>query len=224
MSTVSIYEEVKYLVRIEDTIQAFSGVELNKKGTKLFGTCPFHEDKSPSLAVYPNKNDFYCFGCGTGGDSISFVEKLLNITSFEAAKAISDRFNVNKSIDVNLISKINSIKAKYNQAKLFQEECTEKYKLVVDTKKHIEDLARQGIYTTPVLVSKTIHLEGYLDILLFGNDKDKLHLLNSKDIDKNLSIISLELKKCKEKGEDWTKQIFVERNKPINFRIHEADR
>ena len=60
------------------------GVKLRRSGRRLGGLCPFHEDRSPSLAVYPETESFYCFGCGAGGDVIDFVRRAQGVGFREA--------------------------------------------------------------------------------------------------------------------------------------------
>lgn len=66
-------EEVKFRNPIEDVVSSY--VTLKRAGSKLTGLCPFHSEKTPSFTVSPENNLFYCFGCGTGGDTITFVMK-----------------------------------------------------------------------------------------------------------------------------------------------------
>ena len=66
--------EVKRRHPIEEVI-AGHGVELRPQGGRLAGRCPFHDDRSPSLVVYPETRSYYCFGCGAGGDAIDFVRR-----------------------------------------------------------------------------------------------------------------------------------------------------
>ena len=67
----SFIEEVKYRNRIDDVIGSY--VYLKRAGSNYQGLCPFHSEKTPSLTVFPNTETFHCFGCGAGGDVISFV-------------------------------------------------------------------------------------------------------------------------------------------------------
>lgn len=60
---------------------------LRKSGNKFMGKCPIHDDKNPSMAVYPNTQSFYCFACGAKGDVISFVMAVEN-TDFRGAVSI----------------------------------------------------------------------------------------------------------------------------------------
>ncbi|MDO8613268.1 MAG: CHC2 zinc finger domain-containing protein [Dehalococcoidia bacterium] len=69
---------------IEDVVCRF-GVELRPVGRRLVGSCPFHRDGRPSLAVYPDNDSYFCFGCGAGGDVIDFVARLHGVGFKQAA-------------------------------------------------------------------------------------------------------------------------------------------
>ena len=56
---------------IADLISSY--VVLKRRGKNLVGLCPFHNEKTPSFTVYPESESFYCFGCGAGGEAISFI-------------------------------------------------------------------------------------------------------------------------------------------------------
>ena len=66
-------------------------VDLRRRGKNLIGLCPFHNEKTPSFTVYPDTQSFYCFGCGAGGEIISFVRRIENIDYIEAVKSLADR-------------------------------------------------------------------------------------------------------------------------------------
>lgn len=66
-------------------------VRLVKKGQRYVGLCPFHQDRSPSFTVSPEKQFFYCFGCGTGGDALKFLMLRENLTFPEALERLADR-------------------------------------------------------------------------------------------------------------------------------------
>ncbi len=66
-----------------------SHVNLKRRGKTLVGLCPFHNEKTPSFTVYPDTRSFYCFGCGAGGDVISFVRRIENLDYIEAVKAVA---------------------------------------------------------------------------------------------------------------------------------------
>ena len=82
---------------IEQVIQSY-GIELKQRGQSLIGLCPFHDDKTPSLSVTPEKGLFHCFGCSAGGDVITFVEKIENISNKEAIQRLDvDTFVPNRT-------------------------------------------------------------------------------------------------------------------------------
>ena len=79
-----------------DIVEVISGyVRLQKKGSNYFGLCPFHNEKSPSFSVSGAKQMYYCFGCGAGGNVITFLMEYENCTFQEAVKALADRAGVN---------------------------------------------------------------------------------------------------------------------------------
>ena len=87
-----IIEEVRSRNDIVDVISSY--VKLQKKGGSYFGLCPFHNEKSPSFSVSGNKQMFYCFGCGEGGNVFSFLMKYENMTFSESLKQLADRSGV----------------------------------------------------------------------------------------------------------------------------------
>ena len=69
-------------------------VRLRKVGKRYTGLCPFHNEKTPSFSVDPGTQFFYCHGCHVGGDVISFVEKIENLSFFEARNALAERHGI----------------------------------------------------------------------------------------------------------------------------------
>ena len=88
-----LIEEVRTKSDIVDVISGY--VRMQKKGSNFFGLCPFHNEKSPSFSVSPSKQIFYCFGCGAGGNVITFLMKYENATFQEAVKMLADRAGIN---------------------------------------------------------------------------------------------------------------------------------
>ena len=85
-------EYIQEVVRrndIEELIGQY--VQLRRRGRTLVGLCPFHNEKSPSFTVYPDTQSFYCFGCGAGGDAITFVRKINNLSYVESVKQLASR-------------------------------------------------------------------------------------------------------------------------------------
>ncbi len=87
-----LIEEVRSRNDIVDVISGY--VRLQKKGSTYFGLCPFHNEKTPSFSVSPNKQMYYCFGCGAGGNVFTFVMQYENFTFQEAMQSLADRAGV----------------------------------------------------------------------------------------------------------------------------------
>jgi DNA primase len=74
---------------ITDVVSQY--VQLTKKGGNLFGLCPFHNEKTPSFSVSPEKQIYHCFGCGKGGGVVNFIMEIENLSFPEAVKFLADR-------------------------------------------------------------------------------------------------------------------------------------
>lgn len=85
----SFLQELKMKTDIEDVISTY--VTLKRRGATLVGLCPFHNEKTPSFTVYPATQSFYCFGCGAGGDAITFLKKIVNLDYLDAVKTLAQR-------------------------------------------------------------------------------------------------------------------------------------
>ena len=85
----SFLQELKMKTDIEDVISTY--VTLKRRGATLVGLCPFHNEKTPSFTVYLATQSFYCFGCGAGGDAITFVKKIENLDYLDAVKTLAQR-------------------------------------------------------------------------------------------------------------------------------------
>lgn len=118
-----IIEEVRQRNDIVDVISTY--VKLKKTGSNYMGLCPFHNEKSPSFSVSGTKQMYHCFGCGVGGNVITFVMEYENYNFVEAVKALADRCGMQlpemtqssearKQADIrNKILEINKEAAKY---------------------------------------------------------------------------------------------------------------
>lgn len=87
-----IIEEVRSRNDIVDVISTY--VKLQKKGSSYFGLCPFHNEKSPSFSVSRQKQMYYCFGCGAGGNVFTFLMEYENYSFVEALQYLADRAGV----------------------------------------------------------------------------------------------------------------------------------
>ena len=87
-----LIEEIRARNDIVDVISGY--VRLQKKGSSYFGLCPFHNEKSPSFSVSRQKQMYYCFGCGAGGNVYTFLMEYENFTFQEAVKFLADRAGI----------------------------------------------------------------------------------------------------------------------------------
>lgn len=82
-------QELKIRSDITDVVSSY--VSLRRRGRNMVGLCPFHGEKTPSFNLYPENGSFYCFGCGAGGDVITFIRRIENLDYMEAVKFLSQR-------------------------------------------------------------------------------------------------------------------------------------
>ena len=123
-----LVEEVRMRNDIVDVISGY--VKLQKKGSSYFGLCPFHNEKSPSFSVSREKQMYYCFGCGAGGNVFTFIMEYENYSFVEALKFLAERAGIDlpeveyskeakEKADLKLtILEINKLAAKYFYAQL----------------------------------------------------------------------------------------------------------
>lgn len=123
-----IIEEVRMKNDIVDVISGY--VRLQKKGSSYFGLCPFHNEKSPSFSVSRDKQMYYCFGCGAGGNVITFIMEYENFSFTEALQMLAERAGVElpkaeysteareKADQKSRILEVNKVAAQYFYAQL----------------------------------------------------------------------------------------------------------
>ena len=87
-----IIDDIKFKNPIEDVISSY--VNLKRAGSNYNGLCPFHSEKTPSFTVFPSTQSFYCFGCGAGGDAITFVMRTENLDYLSALRVLASRCGV----------------------------------------------------------------------------------------------------------------------------------
>ena len=85
-------EDIRARCDIETIIQSY--VTLRKTGTNEKGLCPFHSERTPSFTVYPATQSFYCFGCGAGGDVITFIMKIENLDYRGAVEFLAEKAGI----------------------------------------------------------------------------------------------------------------------------------
>ena len=85
-------EKLKSKVDIAEIVSPY--VSLQSKGGKKWACCPFHHEKTPSFCLYENSQTYHCFGCGVGGDAISFVQEIEHTDFMGALRIISDKYHI----------------------------------------------------------------------------------------------------------------------------------
>ena len=126
-----IIDEVRTNNDIVDVISQY--VHLKRSGRNYFGLCPFHNEKSPSFSVSPDKQIFHCFGCGVGGNVFTFLTKIEGINFIEAVQTLAERANIQlpsldnnqdqaKEILKSKVFKVNEFTANFYHQNLYKPE------------------------------------------------------------------------------------------------------
>lgn len=116
--------ELRMRCDIEDIVSGY--VQLKRRGKNLVGLCPFHNEKTPSFTVYPENGSFYCFGCGAGGEVVSFIRRAENLDFTEAVRFLCDRVGMvmpSDGFDDSLAQKRRKIYDMNREAAKFFHEC-----------------------------------------------------------------------------------------------------
>ncbi|MBR6917510.1 MAG: DNA primase [Clostridia bacterium] len=126
----NIIEDIKYRNPIEDVISSY--VTLTRAGSNMKGLCPFHSEKTPSFTVYTGSSSFYCFGCGAGGDVVSFIMRAENLDYPSAIEYLAKRVGITlpefndanfyqKGVSRSRVLEMNVDAAKFFREKLFDD-------------------------------------------------------------------------------------------------------
>ena len=97
-----IIDQVRDTAEIYDIVSEY--VDLKQRGNNFFGLCPFHNEKTPSFSISPEKEIFHCFGCGAGGNSITFLMDYEKISFIEALEKIADKYGISLNYEKNKTS------------------------------------------------------------------------------------------------------------------------
>ena len=158
-----ILDEVKSSNDIVDVISQY--ISLKRSGRNYFGLCPFHNEKSPSFSVSPDKQIFHCFGCGVGGNVISFISKIEGIGFKEAIEVLAERANIKlPTIDNSVDSKKEELKAKVYKVNSFTAEYYHK-KLYEPSSKIAQEYVKKRQLNNETLQSFKIGFSGKFDEL-----------------------------------------------------------
>ena len=172
-----IIDEVRSRNDIVDVVSSY--VKIQKKGANYMGLCPFHAEKSPSFSVSPGKQLFHCFGCGVGGDVITFIRQYENYSFNEALALLAKRANMElpqinnndraKSDEKNIILEINKTAARYFYENLFSKEGEVGLKYFKDRGLDSKDITHFGLgfaKKTPNDLYHFLKESGYSDDIL----------------------------------------------------------
>lgn len=110
----SFIEDLKFKNDITDIVSNY--VTIKRRGRNYVGLCPFHGEKTASFNVYPENGSFYCFGCGVGGDVITFIEKIENLDYIESVKFLAQRAGMQMPENESEDSGISAIRMKIFEA------------------------------------------------------------------------------------------------------------
>ena len=88
----NVIEEIKLKNDVADVISSY--VTLKRAGSNMTGLCPFHNEKTPSFIVFNAKQNFHCFGCGVGGDVVTFIRRIENLEYVDALKFLAKRAGI----------------------------------------------------------------------------------------------------------------------------------
>ena len=172
-----IIDEVRSRNDIVDVVSSY--VKIQKKGANYTGLCPFHAEKSPSFSVSPGKQLFHCFGCGVGGDVITFIRQYENYSFNEALALLAKRANIElpqindndraKSDEKNIILEINKTAARYFYENLFSKEGEVGLKYFKDRGLDSKDITHFGLGFAKKTPNDLYHFlkdSGYSDDIL----------------------------------------------------------
>ena len=158
-----ILNEVRENNDIVEVISQY--VHLKRSGRNYFGLCPFHNEKSPSFSVSPDKQIFHCFGCGVGGNVFTFISKIEGIGFKEAIEYLADRARITlPKSENNEDSKREELKSKVYKVNNFTAEYYHK-RLYKPESKAGQEYVKQRKLTTETLESYNLGFSGNYDEL-----------------------------------------------------------
>ena len=175
-----LLNEIKSRNDIVDVISQY--VVLKRKGRNYFGLCPFHNEKSPSFSVSPDKQIFKCFGCNVGGDVFRFIMKIENVNFVESVQILAKRVGI--EVKTNLTEKDEKIARLKEKVYALNKEAAEFYhrKLYEPTSKQAQEYIKKRKLDNNTLKSFLI---GYS-----GNNNELYNHLKEKGFDEETMLAS----------------------------------
>ncbi len=158
-----LLEEIRTQNDIVDVISQY--VVLKRSGRNYFGLCPFHNEKSPSFSVSPDKQIFHCFGCGVGGNVFHFISKVENVNFVESVQILAERAGINlPTLGSYEDEKVAKLKAKVYDVNQFAAEFYHQ-NLYKPTSKHGQEYIKKRKLDNNTLKSFMIGFSGEFDEL-----------------------------------------------------------
>lgn len=186
-----LIEEIRSRNNIVDVISGY--ITLKKSGTSYKAKCPFHTEKTPSFSVSPDKQIFHCFGCGVGGNVITFIMKIENLSFVDSLKLLADRVGMilpEKNEDID--------KEKYKKRQI-------QYNIHIDAARYFYENLKNNEVALKYLKERNI---AFQTIVKFGlgyatDHWDGLynHLLSQKYLKEDIAQSGLVIPKKNQKGQ-----------------------
>lgn len=163
------------------TVAEYYGLSVNRHGR---GLCPFHSEKTPSFTAYPDGRGFYCYGCGNGGDAITFVSKLFDLSPIESLKRLNADFTLGLDFDSPIDTEtIKKRRAEVRLVKDFDEWEKYTFRIVCRFSHVLKDAIHKLAPKSPddepnpawvYALSNISRIEYWLEILTFGDYQEKI--------------------------------------------------
>ena len=184
-----VIEEIVARNDIESVIGSY--VSLKRAGSNMKGLCPFHSEKTPSFTVYPADNSFYCFGCGVGGDVVTFIKNIEHLDYPDAVEFLakragitvvsdSDKYFKRPGIDKTRLLEMNIEAARFFRSQLFQNTPNSRSALAYFTEQRGLDIATIKHFGLGYAPDSFDALIKHMNSLGYTNDELSIAYLASK--------------------------------------------
>ncbi len=183
-------QELRARADIESTISPY--VQLRRHGKLLTGLCPFHNEKTPSFTVYPETQSYYCFGCGNGGDAVTFIKNIENLDYVEAVRYLADKVGLsvpqdNYSSDLyekrRRMFEANRLAARFFHTMLYTEQGEEGLRYLYDRGLTDVTIRKFGLGYAPKswdALRNHMHEKGFTDLELYEANLIRMSEKNGK--------------------------------------------
>ena len=183
-------QELRSRADIESTISPY--VTLKRRGRLLTGLCPFHNEKTPSFTVYPETQSYYCFGCGNGGDAVTFIKNIENLDYVEAVRYLADKvglavpqdnFNSDLYEKRRRMYEANRLAARFFHTVLYSEAGAQGLQYLHDRGLTDATIRKFGLGYAPKswdALRNYMHTQGFTDLELYEANLLRMRVKNEK--------------------------------------------